>query len=206
MKLLENLNKKIHYILDRGENFFGLQKRPMIEFIREHNDGKKLIGVEIGVHEGINAFHMLSFLPIEKLFLIDPYAKYDDFKDIGFDTVWDPDQTFKKAQDKLKRFGDRVVWLRMFSDSAIQHIPDNLDFVYVDGNHDYEFVKKDLELYYPKMRVGGVFGGHDFGCKRLGVTHAVLEFVEQNKLHLFGDKNDWWVIKQDKSSSKKLKK
>jgi hypothetical protein len=39
---------------------------------------------------------------------------------------------------------------------------ESLDFVYIDANHKYDAVKKDLELWYPKVRKGGVFAGHDY--------------------------------------------
>ena len=55
-----------------------------------------------------------------------------------------------------------------------------LDFVYVDGNHRYEFVKADLEAYAPKIRAGGFLAGDDYGVEGWwddGVTQAVDEFV-----------------------------
>ena len=47
------------------------------------------------------------------------------------------------------------------SEDAVDDIPEKLDFVYIDGNHAYEYVKKDIGLYYPKLKKGGVIGGHD---------------------------------------------
>ena len=83
---------------------------------------------------------------------------------------------------------------------AIDDIPRYNDFVYIDGNHSYDFVKKDIELYYPRVREGGVFGGHDFHAmadKDYGVARAVLEFVDKEGLQLFGKRSmDWWVIKK----------
>lgn len=55
-----------------------------------------------------------------------------------------------------------------------------LDFVYIDGNHLYEFVKADLEAFVPKVRPGGLVGGDDYGVAGWwedGVTRAVDEFV-----------------------------
>ncbi len=54
------------------------------------------------------------------------------------------------------------------------------DFVYIDGNHRYEFVKADLEAYAPKVRPGGFLAGDDYGVEGWwgdGVTRAVDEFV-----------------------------
>jgi hypothetical protein len=38
----------------------------------------------------------------------------------------------------------------------------SLDFIYIDANHSYDFVKEDLELWYPKVKPGGWVMGHDY--------------------------------------------
>ena len=80
-----------------------------------------------------------------------------------------------------------------------KNIPDNLDFVYIDGNHQYEFVAKDIKTYYPKLKKGGVLGGHDmyngFCSEHNGVVQAVAEFAIKNNLQLCVELPDWWVIK-----------
>ncbi|GAI57889.1 unnamed protein product [marine sediment metagenome] len=83
------------------------------------------------------------------------------------------------------------------SADAVNLIPDNLDFVYIDGNHAYEFVKEDIKNYWPKVKKGGVFGGHDYYnlSKAREVKKAVDEFVKENKLKLFTGNIDWWVVK-----------
>ena len=48
----------------------------MFEFIHARNNGKKMIGAEIGVFLGFNAKNILKRLPIETLYLIDPYVGY----------------------------------------------------------------------------------------------------------------------------------
>jgi hypothetical protein len=50
----------------------------------------------------------------------------------------------------------------------------SLDFVYIDGNHDYESVRQDIALWTPKVRSGGFVGGHDYG-QEPGVTRSVIE-------------------------------
>lgn len=55
------------------------------------------------------------------------------------------------------------------------------DFVYVDGNHLYEFVRRDLELFLPKMRRDGILAGDDYSVRgwwEWGVKRAVDEHIE----------------------------
>ena len=38
----------------------------------------------------------------------------------------------------------------------------SLDFVYIDADHSLDAVLADLSAWLPKVRAGGVIGGHDF--------------------------------------------
>ena len=53
--------------------------------------------------------------------------------------------------------------IRATSEVASNIFPYNsLDFIYIDANHAYDFVVKDIELWFPKLKKGGVFAGHDY--------------------------------------------
>lgn len=54
----------------------------------------------------------------------------------------------------------------------------SVDMLFVDGRHDYHHVKKDLELWAPKVKAGGVISGHDFHPDWPGVVRAVEEHFE----------------------------
>lgn len=59
------------------------------------------------------------------------------------------------------------------------------DWVYIDGNHHYDFVKEDLELSRTKVKEGGIIAGDDYWWgKHEGqpVKRAVEEFVTENGL------------------------
>ncbi len=55
--------------------------------------------------------------------------------------------------------------------------------IYIDAAHDYESVKSDLNNYYPKLKDGGIFAGHDY-FEPCGVKQAVDEFAINNNLKL----------------------
>ncbi|CAD7929141.1 unnamed protein product [Amoebophrya sp. A120] len=70
------------------------------------------------------------------------------------------------------------------------------DLIFIDGDHSYEGVQRDLAAWYPRLRAGGVLAGHDFDIQWYGVVLAVLEFVQKQNLKLWlGPDAVWWVYK-----------
>ena len=184
--------------------------RPMINFIKTKNSQKKLIGVEIGVSLGNNALNILQNLQIKKLYLIDPYLKYDDYNETEFhDTLpvggrtWklynqnqkEQNKNFTHAKNTLKEYKSKIKFIRKKSEDTADSIPNHsLDFAYIDGNHNYKYVEKDIKLFYQKIKPGGVLGGHNYQIVIEGVVEAVDEFVEKNNIELFTKPDDWWVV------------
>ena len=74
---------------------------------------------------------------------------------------------------------------------------DSIDFIYIDGRHDYESIKLDLELYLPKLKNGGIIGGHDYNKKNWPeVCRAVNEVIgEPHKIF----KDSSWIYKSKHS-------
>lgn len=116
--------------------------------------------VEIGTHEGFNADFILTHNQSCHLYTIDPYIAYDDYKD-SINKITG-DELFNKVQSALKeKHGDRIHMIRKFSEDAINDVPNEIDFLYIDGNHQYSYVLKDLQLYFPKLKKGGILMGDD---------------------------------------------
>ena len=187
-----------------GLRFVDSEFRPMFKYIEQNSNNKYLTGVEIGVWRGTNAVSILNHINIKKLFLVDPYIINKEYEPSWLPecTQSDISNDFKIASNKLNSFKDKITFIISPSEEAVKDIPDNLDFVYIDGNHSYDFVKKDIELFYPKVCIGGVFGGHDYSPKFLGVVRAVDDFVYKHSLFLNREKIDWWVVKKEKGKSK----
>jgi hypothetical protein len=65
----------------------------------------------------------------------------------------------------------------------------NILILYIDANHEYEYVKRDIHNWYPKLKFGGVFSGHDYFDGKtkhgvFGVKSAVDNFCIQNSINL----------------------
>jgi predicted O-methyltransferase YrrM len=72
------------------------------------------------------------------------------------------DRKYENTKDRFNEFGSRVTFLRMLSSEAVKQFEDNsLDFVYIDGNHDYKYVEEDIRIWYPKVKKGGYLCGDD---------------------------------------------
>jgi hypothetical protein len=165
--------------------------RPMIDYVK-NNYSHPLHIAEIGVLWGTNALRMFNNLNVEIMYLIDPYMKYDEYD--WREVVFLP-SSFNSALNNLNEYADRVVSLQMTSEEAAAHIPNELDMVYIDGNHAYDYVKKDIMLYAPKIKPGGVIGGHDIigSPGSLDVQHAVFEYADAHDLFVHIDYPDGWI-------------
>ena len=176
----DKLAQITHYHLIKGIPRFSIKR------IKKMFGNKLLVGAEIGVYTGKHAKNILKILNMKKLYLIDPYEDYED--SVGY-----LEESKEKARHRLRGF-ENIEWVRKKSSDAVKNIPDDLDFVYIDGNHTYKFVKEDIENYYKKLRKGGVLCGHDIDTS--SVLKALAEFITKEDLECFIDFQDWVVIKK----------
>lgn len=169
------------------------------------NEG--LIGAEIGVAGGEHALSLLETLSIERLYLIDPYDIYETYTEgkqhYGADGSG-LNEFRARAEILLSKYADRVVWIREKSSDAAKLISEQLDFVYIDGNHAEDFVTQDISDFIPKLSSRGVIGGHDFynGFQREhdGVVNAVLGSPHLKGFQMRIEVPDWWIEVSDTSN------
>jgi len=169
----------------------------LIDLIKDKNPK---VGAEIGVLSGNVTVEVLKKIPtIKTYYAIDPWEWYPTYEDTLSEhgkKRWNKDmldRNFIKFKKNTKQFGDRVKILKMFSNEAVKHIKDSsLDWIFIDGNHSYEYVKEDIELYLPKVKKGGLLGGHDYGHIVGGVEEAVKELFKPDEFFL-RDNKTWWV-------------
>lgn len=158
---------------------------------------KDSIMCEIGCYSGESSNVFLSSGKIKKFYAIDPWLSgYDDNDSASFSNM---ELVEKKFDDTVKRFNN-VIKLKMTMKEAFDLIPD-MDIIYIDGNHKYEFVLNDIILSLRKIKQGGIISGHDYKSKKhTGVTKAIIEILGEPDLH-FKDKS--WIKYIDKKKYKK---
>ena len=136
-----------------------------------------LIGIEIGSYAGESTEILLRSGAFFRLYCIDPWEMgYDSADYAGDEHISEAEQAFNE------RFKGNpvVVKIRMKSHEAKKLFDDeSIDFIYIDGNHQYDAVRQDLEDYGRKIKTGGVIAGHDYNSPAWpGVTKAVDEYIE----------------------------
>ena len=188
------LYKKIDLTIFTNHRIFQLKTdsipstiRPTINFAKEVFNGRLVKGAEIGVARGRNAKNILSELNIDKLYLIDVWDIYE-----GIFVMW----SLENYNQVLRKLGNekRVEIIKDYSKNAVNHIKDNsLDFVYIDANHKYKYVYQDINLWYPKVKIGGIIGGHDV-CKP-DVFNAIKDFCSLKNIKFQTEIPDWYFTK-----------
>lgn len=147
------------------------------------------VGAEIGVSRGRHADHMLRSVPGLNLHCIDPWVAY-------IDGVRPQDQEraekiYQTAKDRLKKYSPRVHFIRKRSMDALKLFDDeSLDFVFIDGNHEYDFACMDIIMWNRKVKRGGIIACHDYYPNHVGVVSAVNGFVWSHGI------NPWYVTKE----------
>ena len=173
--------------------------RPAIEFIKNKFGDIPLIGAEIGVAEGLHAKELYRNLNFNKLYLIDIWEVYYVHREGKEIKISVPAQGLSKVKEMFEGISNVAIIKGDSAEVASQFENESFDFIYIDGNHDYEFVKKDIELYYPKVKKGGILCGHDFQNDIMaweGVDRAVREFAIDKKIIINHKDWDWWIIKR----------
>lgn len=140
--------------------------------------------VEVGTAEGKNLSFILDNTEIPEIWVIDPYEFYD-----GYDEENDVNAGKQKIQDNYEKAketvlsNDCVTHIRQRSTEAVSTFKnESIDIIFVDANHEYDYVMEDLKLWWPKVVSGGFMVIHDYTwVKKVDPddTNDVIEAVDE---------------------------
>lgn len=71
---------------------------------------------------------------------------------------------------------------------------ESLDAIFIDGDHSHKGVKKDLDLWYPKIKIGGLVSGHDYIWGGKGVK-PIVDFFSGFRAIPFWQGDVWYYYK-----------
>ena len=162
-----------------------IKLRPSIEIAR-HCCPAPVAGAEIGVLGGGHAVTMLRNFPeLKMLHLVDSYGgiSEQDPKVIEFKNRFAPES-------------QRIRWhIRTSLDASIEFADGSLDFVYIDANHRYFEVARDIRAWWPKVKATGLLCGHDY-FSHGSVKQAVDDWAKEFNHYIFSTAPDWWCFKE----------
>ena len=152
---------------------------------------KDVVGAEIGIAAAQSTCTFLQQCPnIVKMYAVDSYNPYSNFIKEVYDGIPlfiadKKESEFAKitAKHNIKYSGheDKVVFFEEESLSAVNKIKNkSIDFIFLDAHNTPEEVVKDIEAWYPKLKNGGLFSGHDWISK--DVQQIVNNFRNENKI------------------------
>lgn len=120
---------------------------------------------EIGAFYGAN---MISFAetfgkhPDSTMVAIDPWTDYSDYPEYKGQQMMIYDAFTRNIE--ACGLADRVTVRRGYSNEVLPTLEDaSFDIIYIDGNHEPEYVLEDAVLAFRKVRVGGLLIFDDYG-------------------------------------------
>lgn len=136
-----------------------------------------IAGVEVGVRTGWYLRYILEYTSMKEVYGVDPWEQNPQLM-----KRWD--EAYESAVKLTKPYGDRVKLLRGWSPEITSEFHDDyFNFIYIDAEHTYDAVKKDVNSWWTKLKKGGIMAGHDYGWET--VKKAVDEFVEEKNVNLY---------------------
>ena len=151
------------------KNFDGVQYRladnwfPLVN-VNEYKD-KPIKYLEIGTFYGANLLSVAETYGLHndsKLYCIDPWEDYNDYSEYKNEQP----NIYNSFINNIEKSGikDKIVINRGYSNSELIKLKDDFfDIIYVDGNHEPEYVLEDAVLSFRKLKIGGILIFDDYG-------------------------------------------
>jgi predicted O-methyltransferase YrrM len=155
--------------------------------------GDNLQIIEIGSYCGASAKIISDNFVHSTINCVDMWEKYiEDCSTYDIDKQELELKEAEKIFDKVISVKKNIVKNKTSSVEFSKKVLDkSIDFIYIDGNHQYSSVKEDLILWIPKIKNGGIVSGHDYEWPT--VKQALNEVFHKNPDYTFLDGS--WMYK-----------
>ena len=145
--------------------------------------------VEVGTYEGKSlAYLLVEMINAKKQFKITGVDSFTFTGENGKNIL----ENIYTNLDSVKNLFDTLICQSW--DAASQFEDKSLDFVFLDADHVYESIIRDLKAWVPKIKPGGIIAGHDYCDFHPGVIQAVNEtFGKENVCFDYIDELCWMI-------------
>lgn len=145
-----------------------------------HNCIGKGVIVEVGSFQGKSTIFLGKgsiSASQTKVYAIDPH--------IGemHKGVYDYQPTWEKFYSNINKYEvENIVFpIRKTSEEAGKYFDEPIELIFIDGLHDYESVKRDFEIWFPKVIPGGIMAFHDTCNSHSGSRDVAYQYIYKSK-------------------------
>ena len=173
--LNEVLQKKPIFFLEIGV-FHGVTARNICELLHNiHGNSFKYIGLDLFEESDENKNEVIP----NTAFSSNPIKKFY-FKYIKRQNPY----SLEAVEELLEKFKDNVHLIKGNSNKILKKIDmSKIDYVFLDGGHEYNTVINDLNCCYEVISNDGIILCDDYNLQQApGVKRAIDEFVNEKKL------------------------
>ena len=121
--------------------------------------------LEIGAFYGANILSVAKSYGLHndsKLYCIDPWEDYEEYPEYKNQQS----SIYNSFINNIENSGvkNKIIINRGYSNNEIPKFQDNFfDIIYIDGNHEPEYVLEDAVLSFRKLKIGGIMIFDDYG-------------------------------------------
>lgn len=148
--------------------------------------------VEIGSWKGKSSSYMaVEIANSEKSIQFDCIDPWPNWKPEGeyFETTCE--NLYETFLTNIEPVKDYLNPIRATSMEVVnQYKDESIDFVFIDGNHEYEYVFNDIKHWISKIKSGGVLSGHDYHYP------PVIKAVSDNNLENIISREGCWFYEK----------
>ncbi len=171
MKIDHNISQAVEGV----EGFLSDREGMALYNLAKKGDGRGAV-VEIGSWKGKSTIWIANALSEGgHFYAIDPHIGSSEHQTEG--PIW----TFEEFKKNIRQAGveTKVNPIVLTSEDARKKVEEPVSFLFIDGAHEYEFVKKDFELWDPLLLDSCWIAFHDYQWP--GVEKTLNEVFETGK-------------------------
>lgn len=196
----DHLKKKMNFDVPRDptrNKSFLIWEDTYFELIKIVNDIKPKNFLEIGVAGGQNILNLSKYTQVNSFIGVDSYdpKSWDMSRDMIINNFGNFDNLYFEVNNLLEKltFG-RTKLIRKRSIQAAQEIKNkSIDCIFIDADHSFRSVFKDIIFWFPKVSKNGYLMGHDYNHPtHIGTTKAVKLLL--GRVLLGADNSYIWFI------------